>query len=127
MDKAALVSIDIEKGAEILKKLDEAGLNVKVALWSYFPEYEEWRLVLAARRFDEIGRFDAYGLLHDSLDQRGIRLDDTPAVMIMDMNDPFIKTLRRSFGKAKSVEGMRLGGQTFGDRFLEDAYAYRIS
>jgi hypothetical protein len=31
------------------------------------------------------------------------------------------------FGKANSVEGMRLGGQMIGDRFLEDAYLYRIS
>jgi len=30
-------------------------------------------------------------------------------------------------GKSKSVDGMRQGGQTFGDRFVEDAYAYRIS
>jgi hypothetical protein len=41
--------------------------------------------------------------------------------------DPFIRSLRKTFAKAKSVEGMRLGGQTFGDRFVEDAYAYRIS
>jgi len=25
------------------------------------------------------------------------------------------------------VEGMRLGGQLVGDRFIEDGYAYRIS
>jgi len=41
-------------------------------------------------------------------------------------SDPFIKALRKIFGKAKSVEGMRLGGQTRGNRFLDDAYVYRI-
>jgi hypothetical protein len=42
------------------------------------------------------------------------------------MKDPFIRELRRIFGKTKSVEGMRLGGQLFGDRFIEDGIAYRI-
>jgi hypothetical protein len=42
------------------------------------------------------------------------------------MTDPFVRQLRRRFGKAKSVEGMRLGGQLFGDRYIEDAYVYRI-
>jgi hypothetical protein len=51
----------------------------------------------------------------------------TPPVMILAMSDPFIKELRRLFGKSKSVQGMRLGGQLVGGRFIEDAYVYRIS
>jgi hypothetical protein len=47
--------------------------------------------------------------------------------MIFPTKDPFIRELRRIFGKTKSVEGMRLGGQLIGDRFLEDAYVYQIS
>jgi len=47
--------------------------------------------------------------------------------MILPMTDAFIRGLRRIFAKAKDVEGMRLGGQMIGDRFLEDAYVYRIS
>ncbi len=127
MDKTALVSVDVERGAQILRILDDAGLNVKIALWSYLPEYEEWRLVLASRKFDNVGQFDAYGLLHTALEQAGLTLEQTPSVMILNMNNPFIKTLRRIFGKSKSVVGMRLGGQTIGDRYIEDGYVYRIS
>lgn len=47
--------------------------------------------------------------------------------MILPMADPFIKELRRLFGKTRSVEGMRLGGQMIADRFVQDAYVYRIS
>ena len=47
--------------------------------------------------------------------------------MILAMSDPFIKALRKLFGRSKSVEGMRLGGQMIGDRFVDDAYVYRIS
>lgn len=106
---------------------DGAGLQVKVALWAFLAEYEDWRLVLSSRKFDAAGLPEGYGLLHDALDAGGVRLEQTPTVFILQMSDPFIKALRKVFAKSKSAEGMRLGGQTFGDRFLEDAYVYRIS
>ena len=128
MDKTVLVgAVDFEKGAEILRILDGAGLRISVALWLYSLEYEDWRLVVSSRKFDAVGLPKAYGLLHDALDAAGLPLEKTPPVMILGMSDPFIRTLRRIFGKAKSVDGMRLGGQTIGDRFVDDAYAYRIS
>ncbi len=127
MDKTALVSFEVEKGAKILQILDDAGLQVKVALWAFLGEYEEWRLVLSSRKFDEGSLRDAYGLLHDALDAADFPLEQTPTVVIMPTSDSFIKSLRKIFGKAKSVEGMRLGGQTIGNRYLDDAYAYRIS
>jgi hypothetical protein len=57
----------------------------------------------------------------------GFPNDKTPPLMILPMSDPFIKALRKLFGKSKSVERMRLGGQMIGDRSIEDAYVYRIS
>jgi hypothetical protein len=127
MDKSALVSVDLEKGSKILQILDDAGLRVNVALWVVLAEYGDWRLVLSSRKFDAAGLTGGYGLLHDALDAAGFSLEETPPVMILNANDPFIRALRKIFGKAKSVEGMRLGGQTFGDRFVEDAYTYRVS
>jgi len=47
--------------------------------------------------------------------------------MIFPMSDPFVRNLRRIFRKTKSVEGMRLGAQTIGDRWVEEAYVYRIT
>lgn len=127
MVKTALVGLDIDKGARILRILDDANLDIKVALWAYLGDYEDWRIVLASRKFDSVGHWDSYGVLHKALGKAGISLEETPSVVILGMNDPFIKTLRRIFGKAKSVAGMRLGLQSIGNRFLEDAYVYRIS
>lgn len=127
MDKAAMVSIDVDTGLELIDKLDRAKLKVSVALWAYLSEYGDWRLILSSRQFDSLDLKDAYGLLHDSLDVAGITPERAPLVMILPMNDPFIRDLRRRFGKTRSVKGMRLGRQMFGDRFVEDAYVYRIS
>jgi len=122
-----MVSLDVDLGLEIVEKLDQAGLKVSVALWAFLSEYSDWRLILASRQFDSVGLRDAYGLLHDASDAAGIIPERAPLMMILPMNDSFIRDLRRRFGKAKSVEGMRLGGQMFGDRFIEDAYVYRIA
>jgi hypothetical protein len=127
MDKAALVSLDIERGAELVAALESAKLKVSVALWAVLSEYGDWRLVISSRQFDSLDLRDAYGLLHDSLAPAGFTPWNTPVVTILPMTDPSIRELRRLFGKARSVEGMRLGGQMFGDRFIEDGYVYRIS
>ena len=127
MDKTALVGFEVENGAKILRILDYACLEVNVALWAFLGEYDEWRLVLSSSRFDTDDLRKAYGLLHKALDAAGFPLELTPTVVIMRTSDPFVKTLRKIFGKNKSGEGMRLGGQTIGNRFLDDAYVYRIS
>jgi hypothetical protein len=102
-------------------------LKVGVALWAFLSEYENWRLIVAARRLDSPDLREGYGLIHEALEGAGFTPRKTPPIMILPMTDPFIKELRRLFGKTKSVEGMRLGGQLIGDRFIEDAYVYRIS
>lgn len=127
MDKAALVNIDIGRGAEVLDILDRAKIRPTVAMWAHLSEYEDWRLVIAARGFDELELRAAYRLLHDTLRAEDMGPEKRPATMIFATTDPFIKGLRRMFGKSKSVEGSRLGGQMFGDRFIEDAFVYRIS
>lgn len=127
MDKAAVVSLDIDRGAELLAALERAKLRIVVALWAHLYEYGDWRLVVAARQFDSLDPRDAYRLLNDSLDAAGFTPEKTPPILILPMADPFIRGLRRLFGKTKSVQGMRLGGQMIGDRFVEDAYVYRIS
>jgi hypothetical protein len=127
MDKTALVNMDVGRGAEVIDILDRAKLKVSVALWVHLSEYEDWRLVISSREFNEGELRVAYRRLHDSLRAEGMTSGKTPELMILPMTDPFIKGLRRIFAKTKSVEGMRLGGQMIGDRFVEDAFVYRIS
>lgn len=127
MGKIALVGFEIETGSRMLRILDDAGLQVKVALWAVLPEYEDWRLVLSSPKFDEGDLRKAYGLLHKALDAAGFPLEQTPTIVILRTSDRFITDLRKIVGKSKSTEGMRLGGQMIGDRFIEDAFAYRIA
>jgi hypothetical protein len=42
------------------------------------------------------------------------------------MSDPMIVALRNAFAATADTRGMRLGGQKFGDKYIEDAVVYRI-
>lgn len=55
------VNIDIGRGAEVVEILDRAKLKVSVALWVHLSEYEDWRLVVSAREFNEGELRAAYG------------------------------------------------------------------
>lgn len=127
MDQAAMVNIDVSQGLEILEALERANVKLSVALWMFLSEFEDWRLVISSRQLDAADPRDAYRLLHDSLSRANADINRKPAILILPTNDPFVKALRRIFGKTLSVDGMRLGGQTIGDRFVQDAYVYRIS
>lgn len=127
MDKAALVSVDISRGSEILEILDRANLDVSAILWAFLSEYDAWRLVLAARQFDLPDPRDAYRLLHELLTPGGFTVRNTPPVLILRTSDPFIRDLVRLYGKTTSADGLRLGGQLIGDRSVDDGFVYRIS
>ena len=124
MDKTTLVGVDVEAGTKVIQALDISKLKVNVALWIISPEYDDWRLVLASSALDQSHPLRAYEKVTEVLQKNGIFM--RPPILILPMRDPFISDLRKIFGKTSSVDGMRLGGQTIGNRFISDAYVYRI-
>ncbi len=124
MDKTTLVGVDVDAGEKVIKALDTSKFKVNVALWIISPEYDDWRLVLASSALDQSHPLKAYEKVTEVL--QNSRIFMRPPILILPMRDPFISDLRKSFGKASSVDGMRLGGQSFGNRFVSDAYVYRI-
>jgi hypothetical protein len=127
MGKTALVEIDFRKSERIVFALEKAGVRVSVAVWVQFPEYEDWRFVLASKDLDELDLGDAYLKVNRILKDAGMSVWETPLIFIMETTDSFIRALRKVFGKAADVAGMRLGGQRWGDRNIDDAYAYKIA
>jgi hypothetical protein len=124
MDQATLVSPDINAGSQALAELDAAGVKPVTALLMVSPEYGDWRLVLSSPSLDQTHQLNAYEKVAEILGGRFVyRL---PPILILPTKDPFIRELRKLFGKTKDVNGMRLGGQSFGNRFIDNAYVYRI-
>jgi hypothetical protein len=127
MGQALLVNVDLDAGAEILRIMDRAGVRVSVAAWIVLDEYGDWRLLLSSRQLDAAGPGKASGLVFDALVAADFPVEKTPTILILPTTDPTVRTLRRIFSKARTVEGMRLGGQMIGKRWVEDGYVYRVS
>jgi len=124
MDQATLVNLDVHVGLEVLKVLEASRIKISVALWMLSPEYSDWRLVLSSSSLDQSHPLKAYDRVADIL--YGHPFSTVPPILILATKNPFIRELRKIFGGTKNVEGMRLGGQTIGNRFISDAYVYRV-
>jgi hypothetical protein len=124
MDYATLVDIDVHVGEKALEAFDDAGLKVVVALWGLTSQHDGWRLIIASPLLDQMEILPAYAKASSAM-AKTFRFD-TPQLLILKMTHPLIKSLRKTFSGARDVNGMRLGGQTFGQTFLIDAYVYRI-
>ena len=124
MDKTALVSFDIENGQRVLDALELDGKSADVALWAVLPEYEDWRLVLASKELDP--RFSGISEMNGALRKANFGWNNRPTLFLRRMDEPFIRELREVFSGADDTYGMRLGGQKFGDQYIEDAFVYRI-
>src|SRR5712691_8812523 len=122
MDKATLVDIDIKAGERILQILDTAGFKVNVALWLYSSEFEAWRLYIASPLVDTEGPREAYLQLFSKLRSAEPDLASAVTITVVSPKDRFIRSLRRNFGTASSVHGMRLGGNIIDGVFVEQAY-----
>jgi len=124
MDQATLVGPDLAAGREALDVLDKAGIRQIVALFLLSPEYGDWRFVLSSPSLDQTHALKAHEKVYELLEGRFVY--SLPILMVLPTKDPFIRELRKMFGKAKDVTGMRLGGQTIGNRFIDNAYVYRV-
>lgn len=126
MAKTTLVGPDLALAEEILGTLDAAKFPITVALWLLQKERDEWKLVIATPLYDQLGAQKAYLQLIKTLSSDGpVALSDLP-IRLESNHRPLIKALRKLFGKAASVQGMRLGLQSIGGVWIDDAYVYRI-
>ena len=126
MAQALLVNLDTDRGSAMVDALDAAGIKVNVALWAVLGEYGDWRLILSSKALDKLGKRDALWKVLQVLDAAGLNTHDV-MIMVFRTTDPFIRDIRRAYRKGGDFKGLRLGGQLFGDKFVEDSYVYRIS
>jgi hypothetical protein len=126
MDKATLVSFDIESGQRVIDALERDSIIPDVALWAVLPEYEDWRLVIASNDLNQKSLFDSYGSINTAMRKADFSLLNEPVVFFRRMDEPFIEGLRKTFASAANTYGMRLGGQKFGNQYVEEGFVYRI-
>jgi len=124
MVEAPLVIPDVEFGDDILRHLDAAKFPATAALWAQHDN--DWNLIIGTALVDKLGLRRAYLRLREALSTDGPVAVSSLPIRLYGNRDPLIKDLRRTFGTAESVRGMRLGGHSIGDRWIQDAYVYRL-
>src|SRR5262249_5677567 len=103
-----------------------AGFPVVVALWRFFPEEAEWRLLIASPKVNELGPLGAYKAIQEVLIERQIEIP-LRRISAVGPDEPLV-TQRRIF--ARTDPAPFIGGTFFqkvviGEMYIEGAYVYR--
>jgi hypothetical protein len=126
MAATALVNFDLENVEMAIRALDAVGREPIVAVWAKLPDYESWRLIIASDKIDQESPLKGYGQVVQALRNANIPIHRRPDILLLPMNSKMIEALRSLFGATKDVYGMRVGSQSFGDKYIEEALIFRI-
>lgn len=129
MDKTTLVSTDISDGKKLLQTLDRSTFKVSSALWFYFKEFDEWRLVLASKYVDKHGPKKAYTFIQKKLENMepplGIKLSD---ISLVGPDSDSINKLRVAVKTGpKDIADMRITHTVVDNTMIEDVHIYRMT
>lgn len=123
----ALTTFDQQYGKRLWEALrDSKTFPTQGVLWLLDSE-SGWRLLVASRRLDEVGRRKAYEELGEITGR--IHFTEAPQnwrIELISPRAPLYQALRSVFSKSASVEGVRLGNTQFAGIYVEDAYLYEV-
>jgi hypothetical protein len=129
MVEAQITKEMMDIGAAFIRKLDEHGLSPDAAFWLYFPEEEEWKLIIAQVNVGTEGPKRVYQrmqqILADYPDEiSGLSLDD---VTLARPDAPIIVLLRVAIRTGPGISGIRFKNNVINGTLIEDAYIYRMN
>lgn len=123
-----LTEKQIDAGEELLKRLDKAKVHVDAALWFYFLESQDWKLLLSLPHLIKQGPQAAYREVQKPLSKPSellaISLDD---VSIAKLNDPLIQLLKGAIKTGPGVSRIRFSKNAVNRQWIEDALIYRLT
>ena len=119
----------LEDGKRLIERLDRVGLIVDAALWFYFSESEEWRLVIATPKVDTEGPRSAYAKIAEAIAAIGEPFSiDLSQITAVSPHHPIVTSLRKFFVTRKNaILGNKINKLVLDDIYFEDAYMYRSS
>jgi len=128
MDRKILVNEYIEEGKSLIEKLDKKKFPVVAALWFYFSDQDEWKLLVATEKIDKEGPIASYKIIQDVLEDKNIKNLNLDNISIISPSDNLISILKSAIKtSAQGISGIRFTANTINNVFIEDAYIYRIS
>ena len=128
MVKETLTKEMIQAGADLVRRLNEAHLEVNASLWLYIPDANLWRLVIASPAVKDEGPKRVYQKIQSVLSQAP---DDAYKITLSDISvientDPLVTLFRTAVKTGIDISGLRFSRNTINGHFIEDAYLYRV-
>lgn len=126
MAKETLLDSDIAAGANLIKALDKDGEQIDAALWFYYPDLSQWKLLLRSAKFDRSNITGAYTKVSQILSG----IDDTNKnlsigdIKILNSKDP-LTSLLKNLIHAKGLNEIRMRSNVLNGIYVEDALIYR--
>jgi len=122
-----LVDKDIENGKKLVEALDESKFILVGALWFYFTDSGEWRLLLVSPLADTIGPSGCYRVIQSVLGDMspglGISLS---RISVSSPRDNLFRLLRVAIRTGTGISTIRFTRGTINGVFIEDALIYRL-
>jgi len=129
MDSQILVDRNIIEGKELIEALDNKELNIKAAMWFYFAESDEWKLLIATPMVDEKGPKEAYRLIQmvigemPATSKTSISFKD---VIVLSPRDDPIALVGKMIRTGPGLSGIRFTKNVINNKLIDDAYIYRL-
>ncbi len=118
----------VESGSQLVLALDKSGVEVDAALWFYFSDIEDWRLILSLPKLIRKGPRVAYEAVQRSakkLSKSGFELQLSD-VTVAKRNEPLLELLKMAIKTGPGISGVRFSQNTINGQFIEDAHIYRL-
>lgn len=94
MDSAPLVTEDVDLGASLVEALRAAAVPFDLVGWIYDDEKERWRLIVATRLVDDLGKLATYKQVMDAADHLGIPMAFLLRISVVSPEDSVVARLR---------------------------------
>jgi len=133
MDTTILVEKDIEDGRKLVEALDRSNFNLVGALWFYFADSREWRLLLVSPLVDTIGPSGCYRRIQSVLKDMSYDLATSfgiplSRIAVKSPWDSLIRLLKMAIQTdRRGISKIRFTRNTINGVFIEDALIYRLS
>jgi hypothetical protein len=140
--KETLTDRMIQAGEWLTNLLDKSGWPVVASFWSFDPEINRWRLLLASPEVDAKGPLDSYGRVNAALRTAATpKLDSDPdgegllaplrhltldSVSVISPGDRRVQILASAFPPPKNLAAGRVYRTAIGGHYFDDVYFYRL-
>jgi hypothetical protein len=127
--KESLSEEMIRAGTNLVKELDRRDWSVAAALWFYFSDMNQWKLLLASSEVARKGPREAYTIIQEALAQvteegQPVTLTD---IAVLEPSHGLLQLLSGAVSTGGGISGIRFARNVIDGHFIDDAYIYRMN